>query len=99
MDGALVRYDISGLNALAARLRDHIDGGEYVTHEDLRQAADVCDRLAHFRFCVAEVAAQLLDHPSWDAAAVAARDLAEALDSVAMDRSKRPRERTLAIGQ
>jgi len=45
---------------------------------DVRVAARVAGKLASLRFRLAEIAAQVLDHPEWDRAAFA-RDLNEAL--------------------
>jgi hypothetical protein len=70
--------NIETLNAIGARLSGHADALTQDIAVDLRLSARVCDRLASLRSRIAEIAAQALDRPQWDAAAFA-RDVRDAL--------------------
>jgi hypothetical protein len=74
-------FDIETLNAIGARLAEHADATQEMA-ADLRLAAWVCDKLAGLRFRIAEIAAQALDRPQWDAGAFA-RDIRQSLDEAA----------------
>jgi hypothetical protein len=77
-DNPTTKFDIEGLNALALRLSDHAD--EVLARRDvgetLRQAARVCDRLAHLRFEISEIISKVKDPD-------AARELRDALEEAA----------------
>jgi len=64
-EGTPPKFNIHTLNQLAVRLVDHAESIENITaHEmecDLRLAAAACERLAHLRFEVAEIAAGCKD--------------------------------------
>jgi hypothetical protein len=62
-DNPTPKFDIEALNALAVRLAEHADAtlAHKDAERDLRLASAVCDRLAHFRFEVGEIAAKCQD--------------------------------------
>jgi hypothetical protein len=72
------KFDIEGLNALALRLAEHADATLACkdAERDLQLASAACDRLAHSRFDVSEIAAKCLD-------ADATRELHDALEEAA----------------
>ena len=76
-------FDTEMLNTIAIRLYDRAEEIQQIAladlNHDLRLAAQVCTRLADVRLRIAEIAANVLNHPNWDRAAFA-RDLRELID-------------------